>query len=182
MLRFQSGDVACFEVLVDRHKQRVLNLTYRFLQGSNDAEDVAQEVFIRIYKGRKNYHASAQFTTWMHTICRNTCYSHLSKMQRRPLLLLGDLEDGDECSAMDRLEDETASLPDHKIMNEELVLAVKLGVDSLPDAQRMALLLARYEHCSYEQISQVMNCSTQAVKSLLNRARRNLKARLKKYI
>ena len=181
MERLQAGDEFCFEVLVNRHKQRVMNLVYRFMHGSDEAEDIAQDVFIKVYKARASYKPTAQFTTWLHTICRNTCYNAMSKKQRRPVLLKDDGSD-DRDDTVQQIEDKSDRSPASALLFSELTEAVKNGVDSLPDNQRMAFILARYEHCSYEEISRRMECSTKAVKSLLNRAKMNLKEKLKKWI
>lgn len=180
MKRFQAGDESCFEVLVDRHKQRVMNLVWRFMQGSDEAEDIAQEVFIRVYKAKDSYKPTAQFTTWLHTICRNTCYTALAKKSRRPILMKDDDEESRD--SIQELPDSAADTPEKALLYSELAQAVKNGVDALPENQREAFILARYEHCSYEEIAQRMACSAKAVKSLLNRAKTNLREKLKKVI
>lgn len=180
MKRFQAGDEFCFEVLVDRHKQRVMNLVWRFMQGSDEAEDVAQEIFIRVYKAKDNYKPTAQFTTWLHTICRNTCYNAMAKKSRRPMLLKND--DDEHADTMQQLSDTGNPTPANAMMYTELAEAVKNGVDSLPENQREAFILARYEQCSYEEIAKRMECSTKAIKSLLNRAKTNLREKLKKVV
>ncbi|WP_372795937.1 RNA polymerase sigma factor [Pontiella sp.] len=180
MKRFQAGDEFCFEVLVDRHKQRVMNLVWRFMQGSDEAEDVAQEIFIRVYKAKDSYKPTAQFTTWLHTICRNTCYNALARRARRPVLLKDD--DEEHADTIQRLPDFGNPTPEKSMMYQELAEAVKQGVDALPDNQREAFILARYEHCSYEEIARRMACSAKAVKSLLNRAKTNLREQLKKVV
>lgn len=177
MARCQAGDDSCFEVLVERHKQRVMNLVFRFMQGSDEAEDVAQEVFIRIYKAKDKYKPTAQFTTWLHTICRNTCFNAMAKKSRRPVLLKDDGDD--ERDTVQEIPDAGTPTPEKSMMYNELAQAVKKGVDSLPDNQREAFILARYEHCSYEEIAKRMACSAKAVKSLLNRAKTNLREKLK---
>ncbi len=178
MMRFKAGEDACFEVLVDRHKQRVMNLVWRFMQGADEAEDVAQEVFIRVCKAKGKYRPTAKFTTWLHTICRNTCYNAMAKKSRRPVLLVDD--GGEERDAVQELPDTGTPSPEKSMMYSELAEAVKQGVDELPDNQRMAFILARYEHCSYEEVANRMECSAKAVKSLLNRAKTNLREKLKK--
>lgn len=179
MLRFQAGDESCFEQLVDRHKQRVFGLVYRFLGGGSDVEDIAQEILVRVYRARKTYRPSAKFTTWLYTICRNTCFKEYRK---RRLVLVSDETGQMEDDIIYQMPDMHTPSPSESALRDEQALVVKAAIDSLPEAQRMALILRKYEQLSYQEIAQAMACSPKAVRSLLYRARGNLKEQLAGYM
>lgn len=181
MLRFQAGDESCFEELVERHKQRVFNTVYRFLGGSPDAEDIAQEIFIRIYRARKTYKASARFTTWLYAVCRNTCLKQLRKHPPATVALSDETGRPDTPVAPPIADTRTPS-PLEAALHSEQALVVKKAVDALPESQKMAVILHRYEHLSYREIAEAMGCSVQAVKARLHRARVNLKEKLAGYL
>ncbi|HQK94692.1 MAG TPA: sigma-70 family RNA polymerase sigma factor [Armatimonadota bacterium] len=180
MLRVRSGDHAAFGVLVDRHKQRVLNVVYRYLGPGADAEDIAQEVFIRVYGARRSYVASAKFTTWLYTICRNTCLKEQARRKTRRALE-GIPMGGTDHSAEVAADAQTLS-PLEAVLLDEHAIVAKRAIDSLPEAQRMALILRKYEGSTYEEIAEAMHCSVRAVKSLLYRARVTLRRELAEYL
>ena len=177
MLRFQQGDDRAFDQLVERHKQRVFNLVYRFLGARADTDDIAQEVFMAVYRARASYEPRARFTTWLFAIVRNTCYRELRRGGPRTLSLSQQAgQDGSPVAAF--VADDRAPSALASLLKDERARAVQRAIDSLPEAQRMAVLLRRYEQFSYEEIAEAMGCSPKAVKSLLHRARANLKERL----
>jgi len=180
MLRFQAGEEACFEELVERHKQRVFRTAYRFLGVRQDAEDIAQEVFLRVYRARDTYEPRARFTTWLYAICRNTCFKRLRKQSGSPVSLSDEveLEDG---SAPRQLADARAPSPLESALRDERAALVKQAIEALPTSQRMALVLCKYEGLSYAEIAEAIGRSEKAVKSLLHRARQNLKEMLAGY-
>ncbi|MHC4661860.1 MAG: RNA polymerase sigma factor [Planctomycetota bacterium] len=180
MLRFQAGDEKSFKQLVERNKQRVLDLVFRFLGGTPDAEDIAQEVFISIYKAKKNYLPKAKFTTWLFAICRTTCYKNIRKYNVSTVSLSQNKDA--EGGLANRIADGAATSPlDHALKDEE-ARTVKEAIDSLPTSQRMALLLRKYEQMSYREIAETMDTSTTAVRSILYRAKLGMKERLEKYL
>ena len=168
MVSFQQGNVRDFELLMQRRYRSVLNLAYRFLGDATAAEDVAQDVFLQLFRSAATYRPKASFTTWLYTITRNACYSELRRRGRKPLLF-------DEQAAGDPPAPDT---PD-SLEQAELQRAVKSAIASLPQGQRMAVILRRYEQLSYEQIAEVMGATESAVKSLLHRSRETLKEKLK---
>jgi len=181
MLRLQAGETACFEQLVERHKQRVFNLVFRFLGGSGEAEDIAQEIFLDIYHARTRYKPTARFTTWLYIICRNTCFKQQRK--RRPVSLSVSAGAGTaENSVASRLEDHHNPSPLEAALHGERALAVRRAIDALPASQKMALILSRYEELPYKDIAAAMGCSVKAVKSLLHRAKMNVKDKLTGYL
>jgi len=180
MLRFQSGEESCFEELVERHKQRVFNIAYRYLGNIDDAEDAAQQVFINVYNAQKTYAPKAQFTTWLYTICKNTCLKTFRKKRLKTVSIDADLElEQDDLSF--QLPDPNAPTPLENAINSERDLAVKAAIDSLPENQKMVVILCKYEQLSYEKIAEITGFSIKAVKSLLHRARVNLKEKLSGY-
>ena len=179
MLRFKDGDEASFIELVNMYKQRVFAFAFRFLGNAEDAEDAAQEVFIKIYNAKDKYAPKAKFSTWVFTIARNTCLNLLEKRGRKGLFVSLDEKTGpDEDAPALQIADTRDLPPTELLINAELAAAVKAALDSLPENQKTAVLLCRYDDLSYEAIAEVMNCSVMAVKSLLNRAKAGLKQKL----
>lgn len=179
MLRFTRGDESAFIELVQTHKQRVFAFAYRFLGNAADAEDAAQEVFIKIYNAGDKYAVKAKFTTWLFVITRNTCLNFLNKRHHGgQAVSLDDRPDAQEGAAAQQVADPKDLPPIDLILNKELALKVKWAIDSLPENQKTAVLLCRYEELSYEAIAEVLGCSAKAVKSLLHRAKLSLKEKL----
>ncbi|MEI7530259.1 MAG: RNA polymerase sigma factor [Elusimicrobiota bacterium] len=179
MLRFIAGEESCFIELVKTHKQRVFAFAYRFLGNAADAEDAAQEVFIKVYNARAKYTVKAKFTTWLFTITRNTCLNFLAKRGNKGLFVPLDEnpETQDDAPGL-QLADPKDLPPAELLIRKEQAEAVKKALASLPENQRTAVLLCRYDELSYEAIAEVMGCSAKAVKSILHRAKLGLKEKL----
>ncbi len=179
MLRVRDGDEKAFEALVDRHRTRVFNLAYRFLGNATEAQDVAQEIFVKIYQARHTYEPTAKFTTWLYTIAKNTCLKSLARAH--PTVSLDEeIGIGDD-KVQRQVADPNMPTPSEQMLHREETDVVKSAIDALPEQQRMAVVLSRFDGLSYDEIAQVMGCSAKAVKSLLHRARVELKERLEKY-
>ncbi len=181
MLRFKNGEEACFEQLVERHKARVYNLVYRFLGSYREAEDVAQEIFIKVYYAKNSYMPKAKFTTWLYAICKNTCFNELRK-RKIVCVSLDDTIRLEEDTVTFQVADSHTPSPADSLLNNEQASVVKNAIDSLSVPQKMAVILSRYDQLSYEEIAQIMHCSVKAVKSLLHRAKVQLKDKLKYYV
>jgi len=181
MLRFKNGEESCFVELVERHKERVFRLAYRFLGDHQEAEDLTQEVFLKIYCTKKNYTPQAKFTTWLYTVSKNTCLNTLRRKKPFIVSLNQELE-LEEDKLTPQLAAAVSVSPDNALLRQELLAAVKKALDSLPGPQRMAVILYRYEQLSYEEIARVMDSSVNAVKSLLHRAKLQLKEKLERYV
>ncbi len=181
MLRFQEGDEMAFQELIERNHSRVIGLIYRFVTDAADAEDLAQEVFLRIYRARHNYRPAAKFSTWMFRIAANVSLNALrARANRRDDVSMEQLarsHDGPQT-----LPDPEAVAPDSNIQQTELQVKVQEAIRELPEKQQIAVVLNKYEGLSYADIAQTLGCSTMAVKSLLARARENLKNRLLLYL
>lgn len=172
MLRCKRGDERAFRVLFDKYKRRMVNYARRFVSSEQRAEDVAQEVFLRLYRARESYEPRTKFRTFLYHIATNTCLNHVRK---RDWLVKED-EEGE--SATDRIEDTAFARPEEALAGEQLRVLVQKAVADLPEGQRTAFLLLRFEDLSYEEIATVMESSVAAVKALLNRAKVELMKKL----
>lgn len=178
MARIAEGDNDAFEILVRRHQTSVLNLIYRFIGDRTRSRDLSQEVFLRVWQGAKAYKPEAKFTTWIYRITANLCFNELKSSRRKKWFQFLQ-SDGDHES---RTEE---NLPDHSPSPEDLLLAkershrISDALQGLPENQRMALILKRYDDLSYQEIAQVLGCSVSAVESLLVRGKRRLQEKLR---
>jgi RNA polymerase sigma factor (sigma-70 family) len=172
------GDTAAFEDLVERHQALVAGTVARMLGSNLDVEDIAQQVFIRVWKSAGRYVPRAKFTTWLLKITRNLVFNELRRAKRHAHIPIQTDPSTDEIP----LKEETNPSPDASLLEKELQSAVEEAITALPESQRMALILRRYEDLSYEEIADVLDLSVPAVKSVLFRARTELRQRLRKYL
>lgn len=181
MLRFQRGDEEAFAALVRRFQDRIVSLAYRYLGSAADAEDLAQEVFLRVYRAKESYEPSARFSTWIYRIASNTSLNHLRgrKARRKVSGAMPSTDDGDPAAGA---ADPDAEAPGDRLEKDELARVLRRIVDDLPDRQRIAILLNKYEGLGYEDVAAAMDLSVMAVKSLLTRARVNIKEKLEPYL
>jgi RNA polymerase sigma-70 factor (ECF subfamily) len=175
MLRVKEGDASSFALLLGRHRAPVIHFLYRMVQNQAVAEELAQEVFLRVYRARTTYEPTAKFTTWLFRIALHLGLNHLRDGRSEKLHDSIDEEAGDAAGRQ---------LPDRQPTVEQRLLAevkleeVRRAIAALPDKQRAAVLMHKYEEFDYSQIARVLNCSESAVKSLLFRAYETLRARL----
>jgi RNA polymerase sigma-70 factor (ECF subfamily) len=165
-----ANDQQAFAELVQRHQSRVFNLAYRFSRDRQDAEDLAQEIFFKVWRHARSFRGEAAFSTWLYRLAVNSCLNHRQgkKARPEPQTLAGDLpQGGDAAQAGDDL------------IAAEREAHLRAALDSLPARQRVALALASFEDKSYEDIAAAMDVSVPAVESLLFRARQNLAAILR---
>lgn len=174
MLAFKDGDKAAFEELMRKYFPRVLNFIYRFVGSREIAEDLTQEVFIRVYQNARQYDPKAKLQTWLFTIAKNLSLNELRRHRNKMVSLDSHLQTP-ESSMPRQVEDARSVGADQAVIQEEKSAAVRQAIQTLPENQRMAVILRRYEQLSYEEIAQAMRLSEKAVKSLLNRAKENLK-------
>ena len=183
MLRVQSGDAEAFEQLVTLWQDRLVTLFLHHTGDHSTAEDLAQEVFLRVYRAREGYRPTAKFSTWIHTIANNVASDLRQRAYRR--LEHGVVPSSSASSSAVGLEQiavaASGERPAREVDRQELQSVVREAISSLNDNQRMAVLLAKFEHCSYEEIAAAMGLSVPAVKSLLFRARDQLRATLESY-
>lgn len=178
MLRVRNGDRQAFRELVERHQHRVVGTVARMLGAHNDAEDIAQQVFLRVWNSAARYQPTAKFTTWLMTITRNLVFNETRRRSRTRTV---PLDRGEGEGEID-LPDTSTKGPADQLLQQELALAVDTAILSLPEPQRMAVVLRRYENMPYEEIADVLKVSVSAVKSLLFRARTELKQQLSAYL
>src|SRR5205809_7668083 len=172
------GDTSAFEELIERHQALVAGTVARMLSSNSDVEDIAQPVFIRVWKSASRYVPRAKFTTWLLKITRNLVFNELRRTKRRAQVPLESEASADEPA----LKDESNPAPDASLLEVELRKALEEAIMHLPGTQRMAMVLRRYEQPSYEQIAEVLDLSVPAVKSVLFRARTELRSRLSRYL
>ena len=178
MERVRDGDIAAFEELVSRHQHAVIGTVAKMLGSPNEAEDIGQQVFIRIWKSAKRYQPKAKFTTWMFTITRNLVFNEMRRRQRKPAVSMNEREEEYHIAT----PDENVATPAEATLQNELEEAVDAAIQALPEKQRMAVVLRRYEELPYEEIAGILELSLPAVKSLLFRARAQLKENLQRYL
>jgi len=182
MLRVKQGDTEAFAQLVDKYKQPVINLAFRTLRDLTEAEDLAQNVFVQVYKSARRYHASAKFSTWLFTIARNLCLNEIRRRSRHPAESLDQPHSEDGEQPLHQVEDKGVPSPPQQLLHSELGEKILEVLSELPENQRTALLLCRQEDLSYEEIAEVLGCSLSATKSLIHRGRETLKLKLKPYL
>ena len=178
MAEVARGDTVAFERLVERHQALVIGTVGRMLGSNSDVEDVAQQVFVRVWKSAPRYRPTAKFTTWLLTITRNLVFNEVRRRKRHPADTL-DVHEGEEALA---LTDPARHVPDEELLQAELQSAIESAIGRLPEKQRMAVVLRRYEGKSYEEIGEVLDLTVAAVKSLLFRARTELRTALNHYL
>lgn len=179
MRAVQGGDRAAFDALVERHSRYVLNILYKYLHNRDEAEDLAQEVFLRVYTKRDSYEPLARFTTWLYTIAANLCLNHIRDRRRAGEVSLQGI--GSDSSQWEPA-DTTSIIPSHTIDGREMRDVVWKALDELPDQQRMAIILYRFEEMSYQEVADTLGVSISALKSLIFRARGTLAEKLEEYI
>src|SRR5690349_22423402 len=182
MLRVKQGDTDAFEQLVDKYKQPVLNVIYRMLRDATEAEDVAQTVFVQVYKSAARYQVASKFSTWLFTIVRNLCLNEIRRRSRHPTDSMDATHPENEEQPWQQFEDKKAAPPPDSLLEGELEEKINQALDDLPENQRTAIILCRQNELSYEDIAKVLKTSVSATKSLIHRGRETLKQRLKPYL
>jgi RNA polymerase sigma-70 factor (ECF subfamily) len=184
MLQVREGDAAAFTELVLRYQNRLLTVLEHLVGNREQAEDLAQEVFVRVFKARHRYEPEAKFSTWLFTIANNIASNALRSRNRRREVGVPEGNGADSTPlSLDQLaKAASGAQPTRRLDKVEQAEMVRSAVAALNERQRMALLLAKFEGMSYQDIAQSMGLSVQAIKSLLSRARVNLKEILTPYI
>jgi RNA polymerase sigma-70 factor (ECF subfamily) len=183
MLQVRDNDAHAFEELMLRYQNRLLSLLAHMVGQRDLAEDLAQEVFLRVYRARSSYVPGAKFSTWLFTIAGNVASNALRTKARRREVHLAPLASESAPQSLEAIALAASGLmPTRQLDKAEMCAAVHQAILSLNDRQRMAVLLAKFEHFSYADIAEVMGMSPQAIKSLLSRARCNLKETLQPYL
>ena len=178
MKRIACGDESAFRALLERHQDSVVGTVAKMLGNPSDAEDIAQQVFLRVWQHAKSYRPDAKFTTYLFTITRNLVFNETRRRSRKKEI---PLDTGDS-SGNHEPGDDPHRQPDASLLEAELRIAVDQAITSLPETQRLAVILRRYENLSYEEIAVVLDLSVSAVKSQLFRARSSLREALAGYL
>jgi len=186
MLRVRDDDAGAFEELVRRYQDRLVRLFHHIGPSPELAEDLTQEVFLRIYRSRARYEPGAKFSTWLFTIAGNVARNAARSQGRRKEVTEVDARQSSNDSQASLIAgialDASSLMPARVVEGEERAELVRAAVQALGERQRMALMLSRFENMSYVEIAEAMGLTTKAVKSLLSRARVNLKELLADYI
>ena len=171
MRKFQKGDVSAFDRLVRKYQRPLINFAYRFLHDHNEAEDVAQEIFLRVYSSARKYRPSARFSTWIYRIATNLCLNELRRTRNR---LHESLETGGPRDESITLSDSSIQGPYEAFAQMERSRLIQKAINALPPRQQTAVILCKYQGLSYKEVADIMQCSEGAVKSYLHRARESL--------
>jgi RNA polymerase sigma-70 factor (ECF subfamily) len=184
MLGVRADEPGAFEQLVDRYQARLVGILHHLVGNADEAEDLAQEVFLRVYRARKKYRARCKFSTWLFTIANNLAMNALRSRRRKPAVHLdaGASDSSGLRPAEQLVADSSGNQPVRRIQRTELANIIRQAVAGLNERQRMAVVLNKFEEMDYAEIAEVMGLTTKAVKSLLCRARTNLRIALQNYI
>ena len=182
MLRAKAGDQSAFDYLVQKYRRPMVSFMYRMARNAAAAEDLAQEVFLRVYRSRESYEPSAKFTTWLYRIATNLAVNHARDTRHeRPEVQVSLDEPDDETGTTLELPD--GSLNAEQVMvRRERLLAIRKRVEALPEQQRLAVIMHKYQQMDYKQIAEVLKKSESATKSLLFRAYETLREQLKEFV
>jgi RNA polymerase sigma-70 factor (ECF subfamily) len=179
MLAFQKGERSAFEALLRKHYRNVLNFCYRFLGRRDSAEDITHEVFLKAYQSAAGYQPRARFRTWLYTIAKNLC---LNELRSKVYQMNSWDEAGDREAEEPNGLPEDLQPPEDRVLRKERRAAIRAAIDELPENQRLAVILRRYDDFSYEEIAAALGISEKAVKSLLNRAKEHLRKKLAPWV
>lgn len=175
MLRVREGDTLSFDLLLERHRGPVIHFLYRMVQNQAVAEELAQEVFLRVYRSRASYEPTARFTTWLFRIATHLALNHIrdKRHEKRAQSIDDEPRDG----IVRQLPDRDLTM-EQKMVREARLNEVRDAIELLPAKQKAAVLMHKYQEMEYSQIAGVLGCSESAVKSLLFRAYETLRSRL----
>jgi RNA polymerase sigma-70 factor (ECF subfamily) len=182
MLRVAAGDQAGFDFLVQKHYRAMIHFLFRMVRNQAVAEELAQEVFLRVYRSRESYRAEAKFTTWLYRIATNLAVNHArdTRHERSASTVYLDAPDEESGTTPDVADDEPNV--EQNLMRDERMAAIRQHVMALPERQRMAVLMHKYQGMDYRQIGDVLKLSESATKSLLFRAYQTLRDKLKDFV
>jgi RNA polymerase sigma-70 factor (ECF subfamily) len=183
MLRVRDDDPAAFSQLVEIYQHRLVGVMHHLIGNTEEAEDLAQEVFLRVYRTRKKYRPKAKFSTWLFTIANNLALNALRNRKRKPAIPL-DVADSGPLGPRpaEQLVRNRDAAPSTCLQHAELAARIRMALDKLNERQKLAVILNKFEDMGYAEIAEVMELTTKAVKSLLSRARARLREELQEYI
>ena len=182
MLRVKSGDDSAFDYLVQKYRRAMIGFMYRMSHNAATAEDLAQEVFLRVYRSRASYEASAKFSTWIYRIATNLGVNHARDTRHERAENVTNLDEPDEESGQTPDLADKAPNVEQEILQRERLAAIRQKVEGLPERQKLAVLMHKYQQMDYKQIAEVLKLSESATKSLLFRAYETLRTQLKEFV
>lgn len=180
MVECGKGDMSAFELLVRRYQDTIVNYIYLTINDYHRAEDLAQETFLRVLKSAPRYKPKSAFKNWLYTIATNLSRNEIRNRIRRNTYLFDDMVDEDEDIYHSAIMTDARNRPDILLEKKERQQLIKNALNQLPENQRLALTLVTYQELSYDEIAEILECSVGAIKSLIHRARQNMKKQLKK--
>ena len=182
MLRVKEGDDSAFNYLVEKYRRPLIGFMYRMTHNAATAEELAQEVFLRVYRSRTTYTADAKFSTWLYRIATNLAANHARDTRHeRPEVQVSIDEPDEESGTTVDVADNRPNI-EQDLVREERLKAIRKHIQALPERQRMAVIMHKYQNMDYKQIAEVLKLSESATKSLLFRAYETLRERLKEFI
>ena len=182
MLLVKTGDESAFAYLVQKYRRPMVGFLYRLCHNPAAAEELAQEVFLRVYRSRSNYEASAKFSTWIYRIATNLAVNFARDTRHeRPEVTVRLDEPDQETGTTPDLADDVLTVEEQMLKRERLA-AIRSKVNALPERQRMAVIMHKYQQMDYRQIADVLKLSESATKSLLFRAYETLREQLKEFV
>lgn len=183
MVQVKQGDESAFEELVEKYQNRVLSVLYNAIGSHEEAEDLTQDVFLRVYRARHGYQPTAKFSTWIFTITNNLAMNARRKRKWRRTVTIEGRDSGPlGARPEEQLVQEPGPTASGQLQSGEVAEMVRKAVDKLDDRQKMAVLLSKFEDLGYADIANIMGTTPTAVKSLLSRARTNLREMLEPYL
>jgi RNA polymerase sigma-70 factor (ECF subfamily) len=182
MLRVRDGDDAAFNYLVQRYRRAMVSFMYRMVHNAAIAEELSQEVFLRVYRSRGSYTADAKFTTWLYRIATNLAVNHARDNKHERPEVKASLDETDEESGLSMDIADGRPNIEQEILQQERLRAIRNCVEALPERQRMAVMMHKYQELDYRQIAEVLHLSESATKSLLFRAYEALRESLKDFV
>ncbi|HYH00393.1 MAG TPA: sigma-70 family RNA polymerase sigma factor [Terriglobales bacterium] len=182
MLRVKAGDDSAFDYLVQKYRRPMVNFMYRMSHNAAIAEELAQEVFLRVYRSRQTYSADAKFTTWLYRIATNLAVNHARDTKYERPELKVSIDEPDEGTGLTVDVADGSLNAEQNMLRRERLAAIRRHVDALPERQRTAVLMHKYQGLDYRQIAEVLKLSESATKSLLFRAYETLRQKLKDFV
>jgi RNA polymerase sigma-70 factor (ECF subfamily) len=182
MLRVKAGDESAFDYLVQKYRRPLVSFMYRMARNTAAAEDLAQEVFLRVYRSRQTYEASAKFTTWLYRIATNLAVNHARDTRHERPEVTVSLDEPDEETGTTLDVPDTKVTVEESLVRRERMLAIRAKVEALPERQKLAVIMHKYQQMDYKQIADVLKLSESATKSLLFRAYETLREQLKEFV
>lgn len=174
--RVQQGDKSAFDLLVIKYQHKIVHLVNRYVKDPSEAQDVAQDTFIKAYKALGEFRGESAFYTWLYRIAINTAKNYLLSRTRRHSDYEVDMQDAEQVENAPQLKD--IETPENQLMNDQIIEVIKSAIDKLPEEMRIAIMLREFEGMSYEEIAEAMDCPIGTVRSRIFRAREAIDEKL----